>query len=254
MVDFQKEVIDKSFEMPVVVDFWAPWCGPCRMLTPIIEKIAEEQAGQWSLVKLNTEEQPDISDAFGIRSIPNVKLFYHGEVIHEFLGALPRQRILEWLEQAVPNEGRIALDDLLNKPEPPMEKELEELLARYPETEEIRLILAQLLLWDNPAKADELLAAFNAGSIYFKKTEFLRDIIAFLQYETADVDLLQIQEMFRASQIEKSIPKILEIIAKDEKAAEGTLAKATLGLFSLLGTDHELTKQYRKQLDMYLWK
>lgn len=135
-----------------------------------------------------------------------------------------------------------------------MEKELEELLARYPETEEIRLILAQLLLWDNPAKADELLAAFNAGSIYFKKTEFLRDIIAFLQYETADVDLLQIQEMFRASQIEKSIPKILEIIAKDEKAAEGTLAKATLGLFSLLGTDHELTKQYRKQLDMYLWK
>jgi putative thioredoxin len=253
-MDFQKEVIDRSFELPVVVDFWAPWCGPCRVLTPIIEKIAEEQAGKWGLVKLNTEEQPDISDTYQIRSIPNVKMFYRGEVINEFLGSLPRQTILDWLRKALPNEGVVALDQLLTEHSTPTTAELETLHERYPECEEIRLVLAQLILWENHDRAAQVLEPFKMSSPFIDKVYSLRDIIALLQYDSQDSIVESIKQKLLASKIEEAIPSILEVLAKDDKAGEGKLAKATIGLFNLLGPHHPLTKQYRKQLDMYLWK
>src|SRR6187402_1800127 len=126
MIDFQKAVIDQSFELPVLVDFWAPWCGPCKILGPVIEQLADEQATRWALVKLNTEDQPEIAEQFSIRSIPNVKLFYRGEVIDEFTGALSRQMILDWLNKALPNPGLIALDHLLSIQDVPEISSVEE--------------------------------------------------------------------------------------------------------------------------------
>jgi len=254
MIDFKKDVIDRSFQVPIVVDFWAPWCGPCRTLTPIIEQIAEEQVGKWHLVKLNTEDQPEISETYQIRSIPNVKMFYRGEVIHEFLGALPRQMILDWLKKALPNDGVVALDQLLTDHSTPTTEELESLLERYPDSEEIRLVFAQLILWENHDRAAEVLEPFKLSSPFIDKVNSLRDIIAFLQYNGSDPVLENIRQHFLSSKIEEAIPIILEVLSKDDKAGDGKLAKATIGLFNLLGPHHQLTKQYRKQLDMYLWK
>ena len=84
-----KQVIKK----PVLVDFWAEWCGPCRVLGPIIERLAAKNNGEWSLVKVNSDEYPEVSAQYGIRSIPNVKLFSKGKVINEFVGALPEPSI-----------------------------------------------------------------------------------------------------------------------------------------------------------------
>jgi putative thioredoxin len=253
MVDFQKDVIDKSYQIPVVVDFWAPWCGPCRVLGPVMEEIAQEQKEKWVLVKINTEEQEDIASRYKIRSIPNVKLFYRGEVIHEFMGALAKGMILDWLTKALPSPGLIALDHILNRDEDPSVTLLDELLDKYPEVPEIRLVLSQMILWEQPEKATSILEPVKLGSPVFDKANDIRHISALLQLDTTDSRIKDIQELLSSSEVEEGIKKMIEVLGTDAKAADGILAKASIGVFNTLGVQHPLSKTYRKKLDMVLW-
>jgi putative thioredoxin len=97
--DFEEKVIEKSKEIPVVVDFYADWCMPCRVLAPVLEKIVEEYEGRFVLVKINVDEAPETAQKFGIMSIPNVKMFKDGEIVDEFVGNFPEDRIKKWLEK-----------------------------------------------------------------------------------------------------------------------------------------------------------
>ncbi len=98
---FEKEVIKKSQDMPVVVDFWASWCGPCMMLKPIIERIASDSVyeGKVHIVKLNVEQNQEMASKYGIMSIPAVKLFKDGEVVDEFMGVQPEETIRGWIDK-----------------------------------------------------------------------------------------------------------------------------------------------------------
>jgi putative thioredoxin len=100
-------VIDKSKTVPVVVDFWAPWCGPCRILKPILEKLAQEYQGKFLLAKINADENQALAGQFGVRGIPSVKAVYNGKIINEFSGALPEPAVREFLERIIPNESEI---------------------------------------------------------------------------------------------------------------------------------------------------
>jgi putative thioredoxin len=102
---FQTEVLDKSHEKPVVVDFWAPWCGPCRVLGPTIDRLARESQGRWRLVKVNSDKHPDLVRRYGVRGIPAVKLFHGGDVVAEFTGALPEPAISRWLDEHLPERA-----------------------------------------------------------------------------------------------------------------------------------------------------
>ena len=107
LIDFQSDVIGASKTTPVLVDFWAEWCGPCVQLSPTLEKLAEEAGDSWTLLKVNTESQPELAAEYGIRSIPNVKLFVNGEISGEFVGALPEEEIKRWLESNIPDQGNV---------------------------------------------------------------------------------------------------------------------------------------------------
>ena len=97
--NFEKEVVEKSREIPVVVDFWASWCMPCNVLKPVLEKLAAEYEGKFLLAKLNVDENPVTSSKFGASSIPDVRMFKDGKVVDGFVGALPEETVKKWLDK-----------------------------------------------------------------------------------------------------------------------------------------------------------
>src|SRR5580704_6827688 len=108
---FEADVIRASVDRPMVVDFWAPWCGPCRQLTPILEKLATELNGRFQLVKINIDENPEIAQAFAVQSIPYVVALRDQQVVSEFMGVHPEEKLREWLNSILPSKA----EELLKK-------------------------------------------------------------------------------------------------------------------------------------------
>jgi putative thioredoxin len=108
---FQRDVLDKSFEVPVVVDFWAEWCGPCRSLGPVLERLAGEAGGAWVLVKVDVDANQRLASAAGVQGIPAVRAFRDGKQVAEFVGALPEAQVREWLQQLGPSAVDLEIDD-----------------------------------------------------------------------------------------------------------------------------------------------
>lgn len=260
-MDFQKEVIDKSFDKPVVVDFWAPWCGPCRVLGPTIEQIAEEQKESWTLVKLNTEEEQQVATEYQIRSIPNVKMFHKGEVIAEFAGSLPRTSILNWLEEHLPNETKASLEEILQRlqqEDPLALKELQALVVDYPEIKEARLALAQQVVFTDPVQALQLIQDFAEGYKFYDEANYLKDLVNFMQFVPTDDSevgkkIVAAQIAAEQTDLESAIQLIIDAVSLN-KDYNGALPRKTgVAIFRTLGTAHQLTKSYRWKFDMMLY-
>ncbi|MEZ5040288.1 MAG: thioredoxin [Saprospiraceae bacterium] len=257
-MDFNTAVLERSYERPVVVDFWAPWCGPCRVLGPTIEKLAEEQSDKWDLVKLNTEEDPMIAQEYQIRSIPNVKLFYEGEVIAEFAGAQPRSVIEKWLLEHLPDDRKQNFESLLEEAsEPEGLAKLEAFVAENPDLPAAAVSLAKHLVFTEPERAVDLVATIKLGDEFADTAEDVRSIAEFLHYESdgspAGEVLAGAQASLLQGEGETAIQQIIQAVTLDKTLAKDLPRRTAIGLFRILGNAHPLTKNYRWRFDMALY-
>ncbi|MEO0471182.1 MAG: thioredoxin [Bacteroidota bacterium] len=264
VINFQTDVIEKSQEIPVVVDFWAPWCGPCQVLGPVIEQMAQEADDKWTLVKVNSDQHPEVSQAYKVMSIPAVKLFYQGEVKAEFNGALPRHMIQKWLDDHLPDPLREALNDIRNQLQQVDERDtaiarLQDLLKDYPNDHNVRLLLASAWVLTDAAASQQLIEGlhFDAQSLDLKQ-----DLESMYELGQVDIDtssqagqkLQATQLAFEANQTEDGLGLLIEAVMMDKNLHNELPRRVGVALFrSILGPVHPLTKKYRRRFDMALY-
>lgn len=259
---FETEVLERSHEVPVVVDFWAPWCGPCQFLGPIIESLEKQAQGTWELAKVNIDQQQKLAVDYNVRSIPAVKMFHKGKIIADFVGSLPKTEIQKWLTANLPDPRKDILEDLRQKlqasPDEANRQALEDFVKTHPDLQEGRLWLAFEKVYAQPQEALKLIEDIKIGNSLFDLAEDVRNLAAFMTCEAGDKPKLDekisiAQEALRKFDKDTALQNLIEVIMVDKSYCQENPRKAAIALFHFLGMGHELTKKYRRRFDMALY-
>jgi putative thioredoxin len=264
--NFATDVIERSYTMPVLVDFWAEWCAPCRVLGPILERLAEKYHDQWILAKVDTEQHAEIAMQYGVRGIPNVKLFVDGEVVDEFTGAMPEEMIEQWLQKVMPSKLREEVKnavELLEKGKTrKAQKILQNVVDAEPSNHQAAVMLAQTHLFSDHQKAERLIQNVTPDSEYFDLAESIRVFSALFQAKKQAKELAEdvakpfylaaIDNLY-AGQFEEALQGFLEVIRKNRHYHDDGARKACIAIFNFLGNDHDLTRTYRSELSSALY-
>jgi putative thioredoxin len=241
--EFTAEVLERSAEVPVVVDFWAPWCSPCRQLSPALEKAAEAREGKVVLAKIDTDQNPNLARQYDVQGIPAVKAFVDGEVADEFVGAKPPSQVEEFFDKLVPSENQMLL-------EAGDEESLHEILEKEPSNVEANFALAQIHYRNGDLDA----ALERLGNV---AGNFLADgLAARIELELEqDPQLLAAFEALDDLRLEEGIDALLEKLGDRQldAAVRERLRKVLVAVLDALGVEHPLARETRRRLAAVLY-
>jgi putative thioredoxin len=255
--DFKTQVLERSKQVPVLVDFWAPWCAPCRALGPVLERLAVQASGRWELAKVNTEENGELAAAFNIAGIPAVKLFVDGEVADEFTGALPEREIRRFLEQALPSPQASQLAEakrlLAEGANGPAAELLEPIVRDTPGDEEARVLLAQAVLSTDPGRVESLVAPIGPEAEHAEKADAVRTLarLAHLAGRPGELPADKVREKYlagaaavRSGDFGAALEVLIEVLERNKDYDNGGARKAGKAIFQLLGLQHPLAERW----------
>lgn len=275
--DFGEVVIEGSRRVPVIVDFWAPWCAPCRALAPVLEKLAAEYQGRFTLVKVNSDENQELAAQFGVRGIPNVKAFVGGRLVDEFSGALPEPMVRAFLDRVIPSPA----EELRRQAEHIYRESrdgaralalLSQALGMDPKNEAALIDSAAILIdMEKLAEAGQRLDELSALAQMDERVLALRARIDFAQSaaQTPDADELNSRIERDASDLDArlelanlcaarqdyaaALDQLLEIVRRNRSFRDDIARKTMLQIFNLLGNRGELVDEYRRRLSGALY-
>ncbi len=266
ITDFQKDVLERSRQIPVLVDFWAEWCAPCRVLGPVLEKLALQADETWALAKVDTERFTAVAETYQIRSIPNVKLFVDGTVIAEFAGALPEHMVKEWINKHVPSKFEKVMkmvEQMLAESKGQEARELvKEIVTQEPDNHKARVLLAKTYLPDDPDKTIEALQPIEEDSEEFGNADGVRTFADLFKKEVSPQSLpdsdakqtyLSAVHALRENDFERALERFIAVIRSDRYFDDDGARKACIAIFKTLGEEHELTQKHRREFSSALY-
>jgi putative thioredoxin len=267
---FAIAVLERSRTIPVVVDFWAPWCGPCRVLGPIIEKVAAEYGDDVALVKLNTDENPQVSMQYRIQGIPAVKAFVDGRVAAEFTGAVPEAQVRAFFKRLAPSPEEKAAreaEELASQDPAAAERRFRDVLSKSPNNVEAIVGLGAILLDRGELDAaDDLLerAPTDRRAKVMRHHIFLERFAEKHASEDLKGEAIRNPGDPRAryrwgvmlaadGRMDESLDELLESVRLDRNFADAAARKAMLAVFDIVGLDHPVTREYQRLLSTILF-
>jgi putative thioredoxin len=259
ITDFETQVVQRSQTIPVLADFWAPWCGPCRTLGPVLERLAESAGTRWELAKINVEDHKDVAEDQQISGIPAVKLFHVGQVVGEFTGVKSERDLRKFLEQHLPSpkakevaEARAWME--ANRFAEAAVK-LEGILALEPTNDAARLALAECQMTLDPSKVGATLAPISVESSLAEKAGALRTLCRFagltdnigtLAEAPVKARYIEAATALRRGNHAAALEGFIDVLTRRRDYDHGGAKTACQAIFMLLGIRHPLAEKFHR--------
>ena len=259
-----EDIVKQSQTQPVLVDFWAEWCQPCKTLGPTLEKLERESGGSWVLVKVDVDQYPMLAQQFGVQGIPAVKLIHRGQLVDEFTGAYPEAEIIKFLARHVAppapaeDESTATVDEWMAAGEYDRARAaLEQLLAKEPKNEETWLKYGQCWVFSNTEKAKEALTNVQEESKHVDRAASIGYLIQMLETQPAELPESKVKTYYadalnalRKKDFTAALDQFFEVLIRDREYMEDGARRAFIAIFDFLTRQHPVSKAYARRFEM----